>query len=217
MIEMRDTRFRYPTGEFELRVGALRVVEGERVAVVGPSGTGKSTLLHLLSGILLPDSGSVKVADLEVTGLSPEDRRDLRILRLGLVFQELELLEYLDARDNVLLPYRITRLLDLDGGARDRAAALLDGLGLGQKADRYPSQLSQGERQRVAMARALVTRPSIVLGDEPTGNLDAETRDRVGDLLFSYADASGAALIVVSHDPGLVSRFERTLDVRELA
>ncbi len=217
MIEAQDVEFNYrAAGSFALRLTSLTVTGGERVAVVGPSGAGKTTLLHLIAGILTPDRGRISVHGLELTELGPDDRRDLRLLRLGLIFQDLELLEYLDLVDNVLLPYRVSPFLELDRTARDRAAHLLEAVGLGDRLKDRPGRLSKGERQRVAFARALSTRPSLVLADEPTGNLDGETRDRVAKLLFDHAAREGATLVVVSHDPELVERFDRVLDVREL-
>jgi putative ABC transport system ATP-binding protein len=154
---------------------------------------------------------------LELTNLGVEDRQDLRILKLGLVFQEFELLEYLHVLDNILLPYRITPILALDEPARDRAISLAEDVGLGDKLKRFPDQLSQGERQRVALCRALVTRPAVILGDEPTGNLDNVNRDHVTEALFRYSKETGAPLVVVTHDQELVERFDRNIDVTELA
>lgn len=217
LIEVRDAAFGYPTGGFSLRVPELRIEAERTVAVTGPSGSGKTTLVNLLAGILSPSSGSIVVCGLDLTELGEDDRQDLRILKLGLVFQEFELLDYLDVLDNILLPYRMSPVLELDRAARERAVALAEDVGLGGKVGRFPSQLSQGERQRVAVARALVTRPSIVFGDEPTGNLDVENRDHVADTLFRYTRETGAPLVVVSHDLELVARFSRELDVTELA
>lgn len=216
MIEAQGVEFNYATGSFALRLTSFAVVDGERVAVVGPSGSGKTTLLHLVAGILTPDRGRIRVDGMELTELGPDDRRDLRLLRLGLIFQDLELLDYLDLLDNVLLPYRVSPFLELDHDARDRAAHLLEAVGLGARLKDRPGRLSKGERQRVAVARALSTRPSLVLADEPTGNLDGGTRDRVAKLLFDHAAREGATLVVVSHDPELVGRFDRVVDVREL-
>jgi putative ABC transport system ATP-binding protein len=213
MIAIRDLAFAYRIGGFELRVPELVIEPGERVALVGASGSGKTTLIHLLAGILEPSSGSIEVAGLDMAALPTEDRQDLRVLKVGLVFQEFELLEYLDVLDNVLLPYRLTSLLDLDAEVRDRARALLGELGLGDKLDRFPALLSQGERQRVALARALVTRPAVVLGDEPTGNLDPDNRDRVVDALLAYGRDTGAPVVVVTHDHELLPSFDRVIDV----
>jgi len=217
VIEIQDALFGYPAGGFQLRVPDLQIGEGEKVAITGPSGSGKTTLINLLSGILTPVSGSVKVVGLDLTRLGVEDRQDLRVLKLGLVFQEFELLDYLDVLDNVLLPYRVTPVLELDRIVRERAAALVREVGLGDKLNRFPRQLSQGERQRVAVCRALVTRPAVILGDEPTGNLDAVNRDHVTETLFQYSSETGAPLVVVSHDQELVERFDREVDVTELA
>ena len=216
VIAVRDLEFSYRVGDFTLRVPEFEVGARESVALVGPSGCGKTTLINLLAGIQEAASGRVEVAGLDMAQLGPEDRQDLRILKLGLVFQEFELLEYLDVLDNVLLPYRLTSLLDLDDQTRDRARALLEDLGLGDKLGRFPAQLSQGERQRVALCRALVTRPSVVLGDEPTGNLDPVNRDHVIDALLDYGRETGAPVVVVTHDHELLPRFDRAIDVTEL-
>ena len=215
MIELRDVRFRYPQGEFTLGVQRLEIGRGERVAVAGPSGSGKTTLLHLMAGITVPNAG--RVLALEVADLGALDdaaRRDFRIRHIGLVFQEFELLEYLSVLDNVLLPYRISGSLELDGAVRDRAETLVEKVGLGDKLARLPSRLSHGERQRVALCRALVTQPQLVLADEPTGNLDPGNRDRVLEILFDYAEARGATLVNVTHDHELLARFERVIDSR---
>jgi putative ABC transport system ATP-binding protein len=216
MIEAQGVEFNYPAGSFALRLDSFEIAEGERVAVVGPSGAGKTTLLHLLAGILPPDRGRIRVHGMELTELGPDDRRDLRLLKLGLIFQDLELLEYLSLLDNVLLPFRVSPFLELDAEARARAAELLEAVGLGDRLNDLPGRLSRGERQRVAFARALSTHPALVLADEPTGNLDGATRDRVAALLFDHAERTGATLVVVSHDPELVERFDRTVDIREL-
>ena len=216
VVELRGARYRYPDGAFSLEVADLTIARGERVAITGPSGTGKTTLLHLVAGILQADAGRVHVAGLELTELGEEDRSELRILRLGLVFQEFELLEYLNVLDNVLLPFRISAVRELTREVRNRAEALLGSVGLGDKLRRHPSRLSQGERQRVAVARALVTEPALILGDEPTGNLDPENRDLAAEMLFDYSAATGAPLLIATHDSELVSRFERHIDVREL-
>jgi len=215
MIEARGVEFNYPTGTFRLRLEALDVAAGDRVALVGPSGGGKSTFLHLMAGILEADQGRIRLAGLELASLSPEERQELRLLRVGLVFQELELLDYLDLTDNVLLPYRLSPFLQLRPEVRARAEELLKGLGMGDRLRDTPARLSRGERQRVALARALVTNPPLVLGDEPTGNLDAETRDAVIRLLFSHAEEAGATLVIASHDPDLTRHFDRVIDVRD--
>ena len=217
MIDVSQMTFGYPVGGFRLEVSELRVAAGEKVAVIGPSGRGKTTLLHLLAGVLVPAGGRVAVDGTEVSALKHEDRQDFRALRMGMVFQEFELLAYLDLVDNVLLPYRISPVLELDDEARQRADRLVREVGLDSKQQRYPGHLSQGERQRIAVCRALVTRPAVILGDEPTGNLDPDNRDQVMDTLWRYSDETGAPLVVVTHDHELLGRFHRTIDVEEFA
>ena len=216
MIRITNLRFRYPDGEFRLDIPDLAVEAGESVAFIGPSGSGKTTLLHLIAGVVLPQAGTIRTDTATVTDLGDGARRDFRIRNIGLVFQEFELLEYLNVLDNVLLPYRLTPLLELDESVCNRARDLVADLGIGDKLDRFPGQLSQGERQRVALARALVTRPGVVLGDEPTGNLDPANRDHVIDALLSYGRDTNAPVVVVTHDHDLLPRFDRVIQVSEL-
>lgn len=215
MIELHDLQFRYPQGEFALRVRKLEVANGERVALAGPSGSGKTTLLRLVAGIAVPDTGSVRTNGTDVGNLDDAARRAFRIRHIGLVFQEFELLEYLSVLDNVLLPYRIQNALPLDAAARERAEALAERVGIGDKLPCLPERISHGERQRVALCRALVTKPEIVLADEPTGNLDPGNRDRALDILLAYAEERGATLLTVTHDHELLPRFGRVIDSRE--
>ena len=217
MIDVNDVTFAYKVGGFRMEIPKLAVEAGEKVAVIGPSGLGKTTLLNLLAGVLVPSAGRIAVADTEVSSLSIEDRQDYRALRMGMVFQEFELLAYLDVIDNVLLPYRVSPVLMLDDEARKRAKELTQKVGLADKRRRYPRHLSQGERQRIAVCRALVTKPAILLGDEPTGNLDPDNRDHIMDTLLQYSDETEAPLVVVTHDHELLDRFDRTIDVRGFA
>jgi putative ABC transport system ATP-binding protein len=214
MLRVTDLQFRYGDGGFALRIGELNVAAGESVALVGPSGSGKTTLLHLLAGILAPASGSVVVGGQDTGALDADARRAFRIQRIGLVFQELELLEYLSVLDNVLLPYRIHPSLRLDSTAGERARTLAERLDIGDKLARLPRQLSQGERQRAAVCRALVTGPPLLLADEPTGNLDPANKQRVLDALFDLAAESGATILTVTHDHELLPRFDRTVDFK---
>jgi putative ABC transport system ATP-binding protein len=171
----------------------------------------------LLAGVLVPATGRVSVDGTDVAALNHEDRQDFRALRMGMVFQEFELLAYLDVIDNVLLPYRISPVLALDDAARERARALVQMVGLDGKQRRFPRHLSQGERQRIAVCRALVTRPAVLFGDEPTGNLDPDNRDHIMDTLWRYSDETNAPMVVVTHDHELLDRFDRMVDVRELS
>jgi len=213
MIQVSELDFAYPAGEFRLRMPEFSVVGGESVAVTGASGCGKTTLMNLLAGILDARAGRIQIAGLDMASLAVDDRQDLRALKIGLVFQELELLDYLDVLDNVLLPYRLTPVLELDREASARARELLAQVGLGDKMQRHPGRLSQGERQRVAVCRALVTQPAVVLGDEPTGNLDPTNRDHVIDALLAYGREHQAPVVIVTHDHELLDRFDRVLEV----
>ena len=215
MISIANLEFSYREGGFRLRVPELTIDQGATVAVIGPSGTGKTTLLNLMAGILVPAAGAVKVSDAVMSGMNERARRDFRIQNIGLVFQEFELLSYLDVVDNILLPYRISSVLALDSGVRDRARRLADSVGLGDKLDRHVDLLSQGERQRVAICRALLVEPRLILADEPTGNLDPSNKGRVLDILFDYVQGSGATLVTVTHDHDLVGRYDRVVDFSE--
>ncbi len=215
MIQVTGLDFRYSTGEFRLRVPELSIEQGSKVAIIGPSGSGKTTLLHLLAGIIVPQGGSIRVREIELTGLSDSARRDFRIAEIGLVFQEFELLEYLDVLDNILLPYRITGALNLDRAVRDRAVELAGLVGIADMLNRYTHQMSQGEKQRVAVCRALLPEPLLLFTDEPTGNLDPDNKDRVLDILSNYAAEAGATLVTVTHDHELVKRFDRVIDFRQ--
>jgi len=216
MIRLSDLEFRYGDGDFSLSIDSLHVERGSATAFIGPSGSGKTTLLNLIAGIALPDSGSIATDGVEITALGDAARRDFRVSRIGLVFQEFELLDYLSVLDNILLPYRINATLKLTDAVRERAVDLARTVGLGDKLRRPPAKLSQGERQRVAVCRALVPEPALLLADEPTGNLDPVNAEKVVDMLFDLAGRSETTLLAVTHDHGLLPRFQRVVDLREL-
>ena len=215
MISISDLRFRYSQGGFALHVPELEVDAGERVAIIGPSGSGKTTLLNLVAGIRSPQSGRVITNQVDLSKLPDGSRRDFRIRHIGLVFQEFELLEYLNVLDNILLPYRINGSLELNKEVRKRAIELAEMMGIGDKVSRNVRRLSQGEKQRVAVCRALLAEPPLLLADEPTGNLDPTNKDKVLDILIEYAESKGSTLVTVTHDHDLLSRFQRIIDFKQ--
>jgi len=198
-----------------LNIPDFQVSGGEKVAVIGPSGSGKTTLLNLIAGIITPLNGTVSVDESQVNALGDRERRDFRISNIGFVFQEFELLDYLNVFDNVLHPYRITGALKLDKEVRARAKALTQEMGIGDKLKRNPNDLSQGEKQRVAICRALLPRPKLILADEATGNLDPDNKALILDLLFSAVSDHDATLLAVTHDHELLTRFDRIIDFQE--
>jgi putative ABC transport system ATP-binding protein len=215
VIDIATLRFAYPHNGFRLQIPAFSVPAGEKLAVIGPSGSGKTTLLNLIAGIYTPDSGTIQVADTAVHELDDARRRDFRITTIGFVFQDFELLDYLTVLDNILHPYRITRALQLTLEVRRRARELTQQMGIGDKLQRHAGDLSQGEKQRAAICRALLPRPALILADEATGNLDPENKTHILDLLFDAVDRHDATLLAVTHDHELLPRFDRVVDFRE--
>lgn len=185
---------------------------GERVAILGPSGSGKSTLLNLISGIDEPDTGRVVVGGIDIGGLSERDRTLFRRERVGFVFQFFNLLPTLTALENLMLPLELTNGSNA-AEAEAKARGLLDAVELGDRADTFPDRLSGGEQQRIAIARALVHGPRLLLADEPTGNLDQDTGELVVALLDELVAASGTTLVVVTHSQTLAERMDRILRV----
>ncbi|MGE8297090.1 MAG: ABC transporter ATP-binding protein [Pseudomonas sp.] len=185
----------------------LELSKGDSLAIVGSSGSGKSTLLGLLAGLDLPSSGAVLLAGQNLSELDEDQRARLRAEHVGFVFQSFQLLDSLNALENVMLP------LELEGhaDARQRARALLERVGLGQRLTHYPRQLSGGEQQRVAIARAFAADPEVLFADEPTGNLDSHTGERISDLLFQLNQERGTTLVMVTHDERLAHRCQRLI------
>ena len=212
MIDIHQLRFRYAHSGFELNIDALRIQKGEKVAVVGPSGSGKTTLLNLISGIAAVDSGKIMVDQQEVSSMSDRRRRDFRIRNIGAVFQQFELIDYLSVRENILFPFWINPTLKLDAATRQQASYFAEQVGLAGKLNRSVRTLSQGEQQRVAICRALIVRPPVILADEPTGNLDPANKTRILSLLFEQCEQLGLTLVAVTHDVNILDGFDRSID-----
>jgi putative ABC transport system ATP-binding protein len=190
---------------------SFTVEQGSSVAVVGPSGGGKSTLLGIIGGLARPTTGTVRIGGLDLSGSTERDRSDFRRRRLGFVYQSDNLLPFLTVIENVGLQLALDRF-STDSG---RALELLDRLGLRAEADKLPDHLSGGQRQRVAVARAVVHRPQLILADEPTGALDATNAAGVIDLLMSEQRAIGASLVLVTHDREAAGRLDRQVELRD--
>ncbi|EOL8947080.1 putative ABC transporter ATP-binding protein YbbA [Cronobacter dublinensis] len=191
----------------------LVVKPGQSIALVGESGSGKSTLLAILAGLDDGTSGEVRLLGEPLHQMDEEARARLRARDVGFVFQSFMLIPTLNALENVELPAMLRG--ETGKASRQQAQALLEQLGLGKRLDHLPAQLSGGEQQRVALARAFSGRPAVLFADEPTGNLDRQTGDRIADLLFSLNRDSGTTLILVTHDPALAARCDRTLRLRD--
>ena len=191
----------------------LAVEKGEMLAIVGPSGIGKSTLLHLLGGLDRADSGSVRVADADLTKMSADELARFRNRNVGFVFQFHHLLPEFTALENVAMPGWIGKM-DRDE-ALERGAKLLSELGLGERKKHFPNQLSGGEQQRVAIARALLADPVLFLADEPTGNLDLETSEKVFELMRECHNKRGLTSVIVTHNPDLAARCDRVVEMKQ--
>ena len=216
ILEARDLVKRYPVGDGEveaLRGVSLAVERGEFVAVMGTSGSGKSTMLHLLGGLDLPSAGEVVIDGVSISALDEEARTLTRRAKTGFVFQFFNLIPLLTVAENVALPFLIAG--DALSRHRARVHELLTLVGLSGKADHRPDQLSAGEQQRVALARALATSPAILLADEPTGNLDYTTGSEILDLLWDSAERLGQTIVLVTHDARAAAYADRVLVVRD--
>jgi putative ABC transport system ATP-binding protein len=212
-VEFREVDLslgRGPARVHILRKVSLAIGRGEAVGLVGPSGSGKSTLLMTMAGLERPDGGSIFIDGVAIHAMSEDALARFRGARIGIVFQSFQLIPTMTAWENVAAPLELAGAPD----AFERAAAELDSVGLGERLRHYPAQLSGGEQQRVALARALAPRPSLLIADEPTGNLDEATGSVIIDLLFALPAERGATLVLVTHDPALASRCDRTLRMR---
>ena len=216
ILEARDLVKRYPIGEGTveaLRGVSLTVEAGEFVAIMGSSGSGKSTMLHLLGGLDLPTAGEVVIDGISISSLDEEQRTLTRRAKTGFVFQYFNLIPLLSVAENVGLPFLIAG--DALGPHRSRVDELLGLVGLADKAEHRPDQLSAGEQQRVALARALATAPALLLADEPTGNLDYTTGAEILDLLWDSAERLGQTIVLVTHDARAAAYADRVLVVRD--
>jgi putative ABC transport system ATP-binding protein len=214
MIQVRDLGMRLAGGGRPVTIlegVSLDVPAGQVVAITGPSGSGKSTLLGLLAGLDRPTAGSIRVAGVEVTTLGEAALAQFRRDTIGYVFQSYHLLPTLTAAENVAVPLELAGAED----ALDRAAGLLEAVGLGDRAHHYPVQLSGGEQQRVALARAMALRPPLLLADEPTGNLDSKTGAQIIELMLALNRGQGSTLLLVTHDPALAAHAVRIVSLRD--
>ena len=212
-IEISDLTFSYEAQGFELNIPQLSIAEGKHVAIVGPSGCGKTTLAYLISGIHVPSGGNVDIGRDSITRMTDGQRRDFRISNIGFIFQEFELLEYLRVEENIILPYLLNASLELDKAVYERACSLAESVGLGDKLHRYPGELSQGEKQRLAICRALITDPCIIMADEPTGNLDDGNTDAIMELILNQARRRNATFVMITHEHHLLDRFDDVVDL----
>lgn len=215
-LEGRELSKTYRNAEVPVAVFSdmhLEVERGEMVAIVGPSGIGKSTLLHLLGGLDRADSGSVHVDDANLTTMSADELARFRNRNVGFVFQFHHLLPEFTAVENVAMPGWIGKMGRDE--AMERAAKLLDELGLRERSRHFPNQLSGGEQQRVAIARALLADPVLFLADEPTGNLDLETSEKVFELMRECHNKRGLTSVIVTHNPELAARCDRVLEMKQ--
>ncbi|OFA00260.1 ABC transporter ATP-binding protein [Duganella sp. HH101] len=215
MIQLSDIRKTYRQGGNDIRAldGIdLHIAPGEFVAIMGPSGSGKSTLLNVLGALDRPDSGRYRLAEDEISALDDDAASEVRNRRIGFVFQSFHLLPRLTVLENVLLPQRYAR--SADPAAAGRAVALLERIGLGERTGHLPGQLSGGQLQRAAIARALLNQPALLLADEPTGNLDSRSAADVMALLKEL-HAGGQTLVLVTHDPDIAAGAQRTIHLRD--
>ena len=215
MIQLSGIRKTYRQGGNDIHALDnidLHIAQGEFVAIMGPSGSGKSTLLNVLGGLDRPDSGSYRLAQEEIGALDDDAASEVRNRAIGFVFQSFHLLPRLTVLENVLLPQRYARAPD--ASAPERARQLLERIGLGQRLDHLPGQLSGGQLQRAAIARALLNQPALLLADEPTGNLDSTSAAEVMGLLREL-HARGQTLVLVTHDPAVAASAQRTVHLRD--
>ena len=216
ILQIEDLKFWYTGKGFQLEISNLKINKGSKVAILGKSGSGKTTLAHLISGILKPQSGLIRFMGQNISNLSDRERRAYRIKNIGFIFQEFELIEYLSVLDNLILPYKLNKSLSLNEETINRAKAIAGRIEIENKLHKYPNQLSGGERQRLATARALITSPALVIADEPTGNLDTQTANKVLNEIINQSSKSNSTLLMITHDPRLLESFDQVIDLNKL-
>ena len=215
ILQISDLHFQYPASDFKIEISNIKITQGSKIAISGKSGSGKTTLIHLISGILKPQSGEILFFDKSITDMNDKEIRKHRISNIGFIFQEFELLDYLNVMDNLILPYKINKSLSLDEEIKNKAKEIANRIGIGNKLDQHPKQLSGGERQRLAIARALITSPPLIIADEPTGNLDNKTSNIVMDEITDQVSYTNSTLIMISHNNELISSFDEIIDIQE--
>jgi putative ABC transport system ATP-binding protein len=218
MLHVENIAFRYPKSDYGLQIEEFACEAGRTIAIVGPSGCGKTTFLNLSAGVLRPSRGSIRIGETDLRTLGESAAAAFRLAEVGLIFQEFELVNHLTVRDNILLPLHLGLPLSPEdrGALIERARNLAEQTGIGKLWKERPHHLSQGERQRVAICRALAIDPRLVLADEPTGNLDPSNKDKVLDLMIEFARGDGRALVVATHDVELLDSFDAVVQFDEL-
>ena len=215
MISVDNLEFRYPKSSFQLSIPDLKIKDGEKIAIIGSSGSGKTTLLNIFSGIIKVETGSINVNGNFLNELGDAHLRNIRSQEIGFIFQDFKLINHLSVWDNIMLPFRINAKLILDDNKLLNATTIATDIGIKSKLRKYPSKLSHGERQRVAICRALVNDPKLILADEPTGNLDPHYKHQIMDILLNYVKRNRSTLVMVTHDYELLEKFDRTIDFKQ--
>ncbi len=215
MIVVENLLFKY-NNSFELYIPRIKIKKAEKICLVGPSGSGKTTLLNLISGIYKPIQGNIKIIDLNISQSNENEIRKFRINNIGFIFQTLGLVDYLTVEYNILLPFYISSVLNVSSKILNRLDFILNRLNLLHKKNSYINNMSEGERQRVAIARAVINEPKIIIGDEPTGNLDAGTTKDIMELIIEIVEENNAIFICATHDESLLQYFDRVIDMRKL-
>ena len=208
MISVNELKFTYPDNSFSINISELNIKSGDSIAIYGPSGTGKSTFLNLLSGALTADSGSIKYNEQAYEKLSNSALKKLRLNEFGIVFQQAELIEWMSAKDNILLPRKFSEKPQVKN---DRFNELVERAELSKLLDKSAGRLSIGEQMRVAIVRAIIAKPKLILADEPTASLDPKLRKQMINLLIEESKKLGATLILVSHDDYIISKLNNKI------